>query len=154
MVGCLLDLDDHTISFIINGELFVDLSGNEAAFEGVVAEAEGFVPACTPGDGQTARIFIPGYPFVEVSHNERSSRNPRAFLRVRKLFYLSFCLSSKIILHVSCVGTLPGLSLSIATAISPFSYRSPTPTACWKLFKIQAMKFLLLAPNYPESLRA
>ncbi|GAV02137.1 hypothetical protein RvY_12738-2 [Ramazzottius varieornatus] len=56
VVGCLLDLNDHTISFTINGELLVDPSGNEAAFEGVVAETEGFVPACTLGGGQRARF--------------------------------------------------------------------------------------------------
>ncbi|OQV16827.1 Ryanodine receptor [Hypsibius exemplaris] len=56
VVGCLLDLNDGTISFTINGELLLDPSGHEAAFEGVTAEKGGFVPACTLGGGEKARF--------------------------------------------------------------------------------------------------
>ncbi|XP_055337214.1 ryanodine receptor-like isoform X3 [Paramacrobiotus metropolitanus] len=56
VLGCLLDLHDKTISFTLNGELLVDPSGNEAAFENVTAELGGFVPACTLGAGERGRF--------------------------------------------------------------------------------------------------
>lgn len=42
IVGCFLDLNDRTISFSLNGELLLDPSGSEMAFDNV-HPAEGFV---------------------------------------------------------------------------------------------------------------
>ena len=55
IVGCFLDLNDRTISFSLNGELLLDPSGSEMAFDNVVP-ADGFVPAITIGQGQRVRM--------------------------------------------------------------------------------------------------
>lgn len=55
VVGCFLDLNDRTISFSLNGELLLDPSGSEMAFDNVVP-IEGFVPALTIGAGQKCRL--------------------------------------------------------------------------------------------------
>uniref|UniRef100_A0A182IRU9 Uncharacterized protein n=1 Tax=Anopheles atroparvus TaxID=41427 RepID=A0A182IRU9_ANOAO len=57
IVGVFLDLVDHTISFSLNGELLMDALGGETTFADVNApEGVGFVPACTIGIGQKARV--------------------------------------------------------------------------------------------------
>ncbi|XP_037033206.1 ryanodine receptor isoform X4 [Bradysia coprophila] len=56
VVGVFLDLVDHTISFSLNGELLMDALGGETTFADVTAEDVGFVPACTLGVGQKARL--------------------------------------------------------------------------------------------------
>ncbi|XP_037915514.1 ryanodine receptor isoform X7 [Hermetia illucens] len=56
VVGVFLDLVDHTISFSLNGELLMDALGGETTFAEVSAEGVGFVPACTLGVGQKARL--------------------------------------------------------------------------------------------------
>ncbi|KAI6237110.1 hypothetical protein M3Y95_00230500 [Aphelenchoides besseyi] len=55
IVGCFLDLNDRTVSFSLNGELLLDPSGSEMAFDNVVP-IDGFVPAMTLGQGQRARL--------------------------------------------------------------------------------------------------
>ncbi|KAK0411652.1 hypothetical protein QR680_005766 [Steinernema hermaphroditum] len=55
IVGCFLDLNDRTISFSLNGELLLDPSGSEMAFDNVIP-GEGFVPAMTIGAGQKAKL--------------------------------------------------------------------------------------------------
>lgn len=55
IVGCFLDLNDRTISFSLNGELLLDPSGSEMAFDNVVS-GEGLVPAMTLGSGQRGRL--------------------------------------------------------------------------------------------------
>uniref|UniRef100_A0A4D5R9V0 Ryanodine receptor 44F n=1 Tax=Scolopendra viridis TaxID=118503 RepID=A0A4D5R9V0_SCOVI len=55
VVGLFLDLNDGTISFSLNGELMMDTLGGETAFSDVQT-GEGFVPACTLGLGQRARL--------------------------------------------------------------------------------------------------
>nr|BAA41470.1 ryanodine receptor homologue [Drosophila melanogaster] len=57
IVGVFLDLADHTISFSLNGELLMDALGGETTFADVTAEGVGFVPACTLGVGQKARLI-------------------------------------------------------------------------------------------------
>ncbi|XP_033246584.1 ryanodine receptor isoform X11 [Drosophila miranda] len=57
IVGVFLDLADHTISFSLNGELLMDALGGETTFAEVTAEGVGFVPACTLGVGQKARLI-------------------------------------------------------------------------------------------------
>lgn len=56
VVGVCLDLVDRTISFSLNGELMMDASGSETAFNEVQGEA--FVPACTLGVGQRAHMVF------------------------------------------------------------------------------------------------
>uniref|UniRef100_A0A914H250 Ryanodine receptor n=1 Tax=Globodera rostochiensis TaxID=31243 RepID=A0A914H250_GLORO len=51
VVGCFLDLNDRTISFSLNGELLLDPSGSEMAFDNV-QPIEGYVPAMTLAAGQ------------------------------------------------------------------------------------------------------
>ncbi|CAJ0581879.1 unnamed protein product, partial [Mesorhabditis spiculigera] len=55
VVGCFLDLNDRTISFSLNGELLLDPSGSEMAFDNVMC-GEGLVPAMTLGSGQLGRL--------------------------------------------------------------------------------------------------
>ncbi|KAM3723537.1 Ryanodine receptor [Dirofilaria immitis] len=55
IVGVFLDLSDHTISFSLNGELLLDPSGSEMAFDSVLI-TDGFVPAMTLSAGQKARL--------------------------------------------------------------------------------------------------
>ncbi|XP_067007679.2 ryanodine receptor [Anabrus simplex] len=54
IVGCFLDLFDRTISFSLNGELLMDALGGETTFSDV--QGESFVPACTLGVGQKAKL--------------------------------------------------------------------------------------------------
>ncbi|KAL4003146.1 RIH domain family protein [Acanthocheilonema viteae] len=55
VVGVFLDLSDHTISFSLNGELLLDPSGSEMAFDNVLV-TDGFVPAMTFSAGQKAKL--------------------------------------------------------------------------------------------------
>ncbi|XP_026324427.1 ryanodine receptor [Hyposmocoma kahamanoa] len=54
IVGCFLDVQDQTISFSLNGELLMDALGGETTFAEV--QGDNFVPACTLGVGQKARL--------------------------------------------------------------------------------------------------
>ncbi|KAL0274262.1 UNVERIFIED_CONTAM: hypothetical protein PYX00_006731 [Menopon gallinae] len=54
VVGVFLDLLDRTISFSLNGELLMDALGGETSFADV--QGDSFVPACTLGVGQKARL--------------------------------------------------------------------------------------------------
>ncbi|CAK5073642.1 unnamed protein product [Meloidogyne enterolobii] len=55
VVGCFLDLNDRTISFSLNGELLLDPSGSEMAFDNV-QPTDGFVPAMTLAAGQKGKF--------------------------------------------------------------------------------------------------
>ncbi|VDO40897.1 unnamed protein product [Haemonchus placei] len=55
VVGCFLDLNDRTISFSLNGELLLDPSGSEMAFDNVIC-GDGLVPAMSLGSGQRGRL--------------------------------------------------------------------------------------------------
>ncbi|VDM52160.1 unnamed protein product [Angiostrongylus costaricensis] len=55
VVGCFLDLNDRTISFSLNGELLLDPSGSEMAFDNVSC-GDGLVPAMSLGSGQKGRL--------------------------------------------------------------------------------------------------
>lgn len=46
----------HFLGFSLNGELLMDALGGETTFADVAAEGVGFVPACTLGVGQKARL--------------------------------------------------------------------------------------------------
>ncbi|XP_026840881.1 ryanodine receptor isoform X1 [Drosophila persimilis] len=57
VIGCFIDVKEQTISFSLNGELLMDALGGETTFAEVTAEGVGFVPACTLGVGQKARLI-------------------------------------------------------------------------------------------------
>jgi ryanodine receptor 2 len=46
----------HPAGFSLNGELLMDALGGETSFADVHGEGVGFVPACTLGVGQKARL--------------------------------------------------------------------------------------------------
>ncbi|KAL1472514.1 hypothetical protein MTO96_039268, partial [Rhipicephalus appendiculatus] len=59
VVGCMLDLHDRTISFSLNGELLLDQLGGEAAFSDIpCGDGASYVPACTFGIGQKAKMVF------------------------------------------------------------------------------------------------
>ncbi|KFD64964.1 hypothetical protein M514_11549 [Trichuris suis] len=55
VVGCFLDLTDRIICFSLNGELLLDASGAEMAFDNVNSTG-GLVPAFSLGPGQMCRV--------------------------------------------------------------------------------------------------
>ncbi|XP_064602338.1 ryanodine receptor 2-like [Liolophura sinensis] len=55
VIGCMLDLQDRTISFSLNGELMMDALGQEIAFRGVDT-SDGYVPAMTLGALQQGKL--------------------------------------------------------------------------------------------------
>ena len=55
IVGVMIDLQDRTISFSLNGELLLDSVGSETAFNDVDI-SEGYVPAVTLGTAQKAKF--------------------------------------------------------------------------------------------------
>ncbi|KAL5285595.1 hypothetical protein ACFFRR_007348 [Megaselia abdita] len=57
VIGCFIDVKEQTISFSLNGELLMDALGGETTFADVNADGVGFVPACTLGVGQKARLI-------------------------------------------------------------------------------------------------
>jgi len=54
IVGCMLDLSNHTITFSMNGELMMDMTGQEIAFKEISADR--YVPIVMLGPDQRARI--------------------------------------------------------------------------------------------------
>ncbi|XP_048259812.1 ryanodine receptor-like isoform X9 [Haliotis rufescens] len=55
VIGCLLDMNDKTVSFSLNGELMMDALGQEIAFREVDVE-ESYVPALTLAAHQQAKF--------------------------------------------------------------------------------------------------
>ena len=55
VVGVMIDLQDKTVSFSLNGELLVDQLGSESAFENI-ASGDGYVPGFTLYYGQKIRV--------------------------------------------------------------------------------------------------
>ncbi len=54
IVGVMIDLQDKTISFSLNGELLIDSVGSETAFENI--NVDQYVPAFTLYSGQKLRV--------------------------------------------------------------------------------------------------
>lgn len=51
VVGCMVDLNERTMMFTLNGEVLLDDSGSELAFKDFeVGEGECFVIVCATGD--------------------------------------------------------------------------------------------------------
>ncbi|XP_048731868.2 ryanodine receptor-like isoform X6 [Ostrea edulis] len=57
VIGCMLDLNDKTITFSLNGELMMDSMGQEIAFRGVET-GEAYVPAVTLSCHQQCKLNL------------------------------------------------------------------------------------------------
>ncbi|XP_061087166.1 ryanodine receptor 2-like [Conger conger] len=55
VVGCMVDMNEHTIMFTLNGEVLLDDSGSELAFKDFEVW-EGFIPVCSVGVSQVGRM--------------------------------------------------------------------------------------------------
>ncbi|MGH0130667.1 UNVERIFIED_CONTAM: hypothetical protein FKN15_003166 [Acipenser sinensis] len=55
VVGCMVDLKEHTMMFTLNGEVLLDDSGSELAFKDFEV-VEGFIPVCSLGVCQVGRM--------------------------------------------------------------------------------------------------
>ncbi|CAG5911922.1 unnamed protein product [Menidia menidia] len=55
VVGCMVDLNEHTMMFTLNGEVLLDDSGSELAFKDFDT-CEGFIPVCSLGVSQVGRM--------------------------------------------------------------------------------------------------
>ncbi|XP_047673437.1 ryanodine receptor 2 isoform X2 [Tachysurus fulvidraco] len=55
VVGCMVDLNEHTMMFTLNGEVLLDDSGSELAFKDFEVW-EGFIPVCSLGVSQLGRM--------------------------------------------------------------------------------------------------
>ncbi|XP_028331499.1 ryanodine receptor 2 isoform X4 [Gouania willdenowi] len=55
VVGCMVDLNELTMMFTLNGEVLLDDSGSELAFKDF-DESEGFIPVCSLGVCQVGRM--------------------------------------------------------------------------------------------------
>ncbi|XP_056888735.1 ryanodine receptor 2 isoform X2 [Takifugu flavidus] len=57
VVGCMIDLNDRTMMFTLNGEVLLDDLGSEVAFKDFEVN-EGFIPVCSVGVCQVARLNL------------------------------------------------------------------------------------------------
>uniref|UniRef100_A0A8C9MXA7 Ryanodine receptor 2 n=1 Tax=Serinus canaria TaxID=9135 RepID=A0A8C9MXA7_SERCA len=55
VVGCMVDMNEHTMMFTLNGEILLDDSGSELAFKDFEV-ADGFLPVCSLGPSQVGRM--------------------------------------------------------------------------------------------------
>ncbi|XP_035260548.1 ryanodine receptor 2 isoform X5 [Anguilla anguilla] len=55
VVGCMVDMNEHTMMFTLNGEVLLDDSGSELAFKDFEVW-EGFIPVCSLGVSQMGRM--------------------------------------------------------------------------------------------------
>nr|XP_015218325.1 PREDICTED: ryanodine receptor 2 isoform X6 [Lepisosteus oculatus] len=55
VVGCMVDMNEHTMMFTLNGEVLLDDSGSELAFKDFEV-GEGFIPVCSLGVCQVGRM--------------------------------------------------------------------------------------------------
>ncbi|XP_074945907.1 ryanodine receptor 2 [Phalacrocorax aristotelis] len=55
VVGCMVDMNEHTMMFTLNGEILLDDSGSELAFKDFEVGA-GFLPVCSLGPSQVGRM--------------------------------------------------------------------------------------------------
>ncbi|XP_030630748.1 ryanodine receptor 2 [Chanos chanos] len=55
VVGCMVDMNEHTMVFTLNGEVLLDDSGSELAFKDFEVW-EGFIPVCSLGVCQVGRM--------------------------------------------------------------------------------------------------
>nr|XP_045007932.1 ryanodine receptor 2 isoform X5 [Jaculus jaculus] len=55
VVGCMVDMSEHTMMFTLNGEILLDDSGSELAFKDFDV-GDGFIPVCSLGVAQVGRM--------------------------------------------------------------------------------------------------
>uniref|UniRef100_A0A8C4LB56 Ryanodine receptor 2 n=1 Tax=Equus asinus asinus TaxID=83772 RepID=A0A8C4LB56_EQUAS len=55
VVGCMVDMTEHTMMFTLNGEILLDDSGSELAFKDFDV-GDGFIPVCSLGVAQVGRM--------------------------------------------------------------------------------------------------
>ncbi|XP_068795351.1 ryanodine receptor 2 isoform X1 [Struthio camelus] len=55
IVGCMVDMNEHTMMFTLNGEILLDDSGSELAFRDFEV-GDGFLPVCSLGLSQVGRM--------------------------------------------------------------------------------------------------
>uniref|UniRef100_A0A8C3PWM1 Ryanodine receptor 2 n=1 Tax=Chrysolophus pictus TaxID=9089 RepID=A0A8C3PWM1_CHRPC len=55
VVGCMVDMNEHTMMFTLNGEILLDDSGSELAFKDFEV-GDGFLPVCSLGSSQVGRM--------------------------------------------------------------------------------------------------
>ncbi|XP_007940911.1 ryanodine receptor 2 [Orycteropus afer afer] len=55
VVGCMVDMNEHTLMFTLNGEILLDDSGSELAFKDFEV-GDGFIPVCSLGVAQVGRM--------------------------------------------------------------------------------------------------
>uniref|UniRef100_A0A8D0HN71 Ryanodine receptor 2 n=1 Tax=Sphenodon punctatus TaxID=8508 RepID=A0A8D0HN71_SPHPU len=55
IVGCMVDMHEHTMMFTLNGEILLDDSGSELAFKDFEV-GDGFIPVCSLGLSQVGRM--------------------------------------------------------------------------------------------------
>ncbi|XP_077024551.1 ryanodine receptor 2 isoform X2 [Tamandua tetradactyla] len=55
VVGCMVDMTEHTMMFTLNGEILLDDSGSELAFKDFEV-GDGFIPVCSLGVAQVGRM--------------------------------------------------------------------------------------------------
>ncbi|NXO15799.1 RYR2 protein, partial [Oriolus oriolus] len=55
VVGCMVDMNEHTMMFTLNGEILLDDSGSELAFKDFEV-GDGFLPVCSLGPSQVGRM--------------------------------------------------------------------------------------------------
>ncbi|XP_075412509.1 ryanodine receptor 2 [Tenrec ecaudatus] len=55
VVGCMVDMNEHTMMFTLNGEILLDDSGSELAFKDFEV-GDGFIPVCSLGVAQVGRM--------------------------------------------------------------------------------------------------
>ncbi|XP_061912384.1 ryanodine receptor 2 isoform X3 [Entelurus aequoreus] len=55
VVGCMVDLNEHTMMFTLNGEVLLDDTGSDLAFKDFDV-GEGFIPVCSVGVCQVGRM--------------------------------------------------------------------------------------------------
>uniref|UniRef100_A0A8B9SCG5 Ryanodine receptor 2 n=1 Tax=Apteryx owenii TaxID=8824 RepID=A0A8B9SCG5_APTOW len=55
VVGCMVDMNEHTMMFTLNGEILLDDSGSELAFKNFEV-GDGFLPVCSLGLSQVGRM--------------------------------------------------------------------------------------------------
>ncbi|GAB5572618.1 ryanodine receptor 3 [Prionailurus iriomotensis] len=58
VVGCMINLDDASMIFTLNGELLITNKGSELAFADYEIENDGFVPICSLGLSQIGRMNL------------------------------------------------------------------------------------------------